>query len=346
MALPSNQAHYEYYELDTAFIAARHLPATLVDLALSRNIDAHKILRGTRLFYEDFFNEHLSLSPAQCFALFDNLHKYMPGQDSRFLLGHRLYPGNYGAASTALVSAGNLQDALDIFCEARVLLSPLLCPHLEYGEHDISVYWHYSCSTPEHPEFLVEILFAALGSLCRWLSGTALPWRYYFAYSPPKYIEQYQVNFGEHLHFNAQRNAMVIGREHLHSPWPKASPSTLAMARRAYLRERDALPAQDGFLVQIYQFLHSHISQAPNLEDTAKAFCMSSASLKRKLQKHRSHFQQQYDLVRRDLALQWLRQGGFSSEEIAQQLHFHDAANLRRAFKKWTGLTPSELRAG
>jgi len=33
-----------------------------------------------------------------------------------------------------------------------------------------------------------------------------------------------------------------------------------------------------------------------------------------------------------------------TNEQIASRLHFHDSANLRRAFKKWTGLTPMELK--
>ena len=35
----------------------------------------------------------------------------------------------------------------------------------------------------------------------------------------------------------------------------------------------------------------------------------------------------------------------FSNEQIAAYLGFHDANNFRRSFKRWTGLTPSMLRA-
>ncbi len=106
----------------------------------------------------------------------------------------------------------------------------------------------------------------------------------------------------------------------------------------------NTLPAQQSFLVSIYEYLQQHIHLDPSLDQTASDFYMSSASLKRKLQKHHTHFQAQYDAVRKDLALYWMNQEGMSNEQIANRLHFHDAANLRRAFKKWTGLTPMKLK--
>ena len=36
---------------------------------------------------------------------------------------------------------------------------------------------------------------------------------------------------------------------------------------------------------------------------------------------------------------------GYNNEQIAAYLGFHDANNFRRSFKRWTGLTPSMLRA-
>jgi hypothetical protein len=42
-----------WYGWDSRFIAAHHQPAVLLDLALSRGIDSHALLRGSGLFYED-----------------------------------------------------------------------------------------------------------------------------------------------------------------------------------------------------------------------------------------------------------------------------------------------------
>ena len=61
-----------WYEADSRFIAGHYQPATLIDLALSRDIDSHRLLRGTGLFYDDIVAGHTRLSPQQCFALIAN----------------------------------------------------------------------------------------------------------------------------------------------------------------------------------------------------------------------------------------------------------------------------------
>lgn len=335
-----------YYEMDTAFIPAQHFPAALMDLALSRGIEQHKIFRNTRIFYSDIITGNLRVTPGQCFQLMQNIQKQGNSQDISFLLGHRLFPGNFGAASTAFIHALHLQEALTTLHSLSAILTPLLNPRIVYEQDNLVIYWQDSCGASSCTGFLVEMMCTALAAASRWLGGEALPWSYYFAYEQPRHIEQYQVNLGERIYFNAQHNAMVIAREHLYTPWGKASPSAALIARQESVAALEDLPAKQGFLLSIYRYLEQHIQLNPNLEQTAADFCMSTASLKRKLQKHHSHFQGQYDAVRKDLAIYWLSQEGISTEQIASRLHFHDAANLRRAFKKWTGSTPMGLRLG
>ena len=75
----------------------------------------------------------------------------------------------------------------------------------------------------------------------------------------------------------------------------------------------------------------------------AAAFDTSPASFKRRLARHGTHFQEQLDLSRRDLALYLYQVKGYSNEEVALHLGFNDVTNFRRSFKRWTGRTPSEL---
>jgi AraC-like DNA-binding protein len=344
MHTPNNTNQKAYYEIDTAFIPVQHFPAALIDLALSRGIESYKIFKHTRIFYEDLRNSSVRVAPAQCLQLIQNIQKQHNSHDLSFLLGHRLLPGNFGAASTLCINAIHLQDALDNLHFLSAILTPLLRPRLVYEENNLAIYWQDTCGAENSLIFLVEMMFSALTAVSRWLNGTVLPWSYYFAYEQPAHIEQYEVNFGGQIQFNAQHNKMVIAREHIYTPWIKASPSVAFVAKHESAACLNTLPAQQSFLVSIYEYLQQHIHLDPSLDQTASDFYMSSASLKRKLQKHHTHFQAQYDAVRKDLALYWMNQEGMSNEQIANRLHFHDAANLRRAFKKWTGLTPMKLK--
>ena len=74
-------------------------------------------------------------------------------------------------------------------------------------------------------------------------------------------------------------------------------------------------------------------------QNPAEHFQMSSATLKRKLKKHQTHFQAQLDQSRLHTAIHLYRVQGFKTEQISQYLQINDTTNFRRAFKRWSGLT-------
>jgi AraC-like DNA-binding protein len=49
--------------------------------------------------------------------------------------------------------------------------------------------------------------------------------------------------------------------------------------------------------------------------------------------------------VRRTLALEHVKSGRFTIEEIAYRLGYSDLANFRRAFRRWESVPPSAYRA-
>lgn len=327
-----------YHELDNAFIPAHTWPRTLIDLALARGQQEHKLLRNTGIFYDDILRNTMLLTPLQVFRLLANAIKQPQGDELAFLVGRELLT----PYQTALCATNDLAELLDCFVNYSALLSPLLSMHLHYESDRLVIYWQDSFGADDLMPFLLAMIATSLRSFVRWRSGASPNWTFYFKYAKPEYIEQYQVHLGERLVFNAHTNAITIARGELHSNWSRAPLEAFAANSFTSLNSLAANNPR-GFLHEIYCYLNANLQHQPNLEQCAQDFNMSSASLKRKLQKHRSCFQQQYDLVRKHLALHWLSETGITQDEVARQLHFYDAANLRRAFKRWTGQLPSKL---
>lgn len=117
-----------WYETDSRFIPGHYQPAALIDLALSRDIDSHRLLRGTGLFHDDILAGQSRISPQQFLGLIDNSRRLLDASDSSFLFGQRLLPGHYGPASHALRHAQNLHQALQTLIDQQALLSPLAAP--------------------------------------------------------------------------------------------------------------------------------------------------------------------------------------------------------------------------
>ena len=80
------------------------------------------------------------------------------------------------------------------------------------------------------------------------------------------------------------------------------------------------------------------------IEDVARDLGFSRQTLYRRLKAEGMTFEQLLDDLRRRLALRFIRDEGLTVKDAAYQLGFSDPAAFSRAFKRWTGVSPSELR--
>lgn len=351
-----NSIPLQAFEVDTRCLSVQGQPMPLIDLCLQRGIDSHRLLRGTGLFLDDV----LSINPPpicaqQYLQLISNARQLLDADDSGFLYGQRILPGSLGLASQALQHCSNLQHALELLVELRPLLSPLLSPRLRLDKDYAYLHWFDSCEARDNRQFLVEASMTAVVAMSRRLGGEKLPWTLYFRHAQPRHIEQYWVNLGEQLTFSSPMDLMRIPRHYLtrpyqptantlHPPAAELPASPLAhIAIQQARRALDTLPARDNLLNTLYEWLCQHAREAPGLERAAEAFGMSPATFKRKLHKQGTSFQKQHDQVRLHLALYLFEVRGYSNEAVARYLHFHDATNFRRSFKRWSGAAPSAL---
>lgn len=81
------------------------------------------------------------------------------------------------------------------------------------------------------------------------------------------------------------------------------------------------------------------------LEEIAAGLNLGARSLQRKLKEEGTGYQQIADAVRRVLAEQYLSSGNYGVKEISGFLGYNEVSAFTRAFKKWTGNTPTEYRA-
>ncbi len=332
---------YGWYESDDKLFAAHHQPALLIDLLRSRDVCSHKILRGTGLFYDDILKGQSRISESQGLGLVANANKLNAEAELSFRWGSSWWPGHYGAASSLLGNAGNLNEALDALQQYRSLLTPWIIPHVVVDDRYCYVYW-LNLSGSGAERFLVEAAMSALTSYSRWMSDSRLPWKFGFSYSCPPHEEQYRVNLGNELWFNLGVDVMFIDKRWLNARWPRGSATAFQVARAECVAQIDfpemSLPEY------VYRTLLKQIQQPFNLPDMAAQLGMSPATLKRKLGKHGSSFQRLQDMARLQMSLYLLHVCGWNNEQVAAHLNFNDATNFRRAFKRWAGVTPSDSR--
>ncbi len=80
-------------------------------------------------------------------------------------------------------------------------------------------------------------------------------------------------------------------------------------------------------------------------KDVARSLGMSERTLARKLSDEGLNFTEILQHMRRDLAVRYLDDRNLHVSKIAWLLGFHEVSAFTHAFKRWTGKTPSQIRA-
>jgi len=109
----------------------------------------------------------------------------------------------------------------------------------------------------------------------------------------------------------------------------------------AYLAKLDHADVETRVKTLIIQGLPAgNVTQS----DIASRMHMSARTLHNKLASRNTNFHQLVEDTRRSLASAYMENPRMSVGEIAYLLGFSEASNFSRAFKRWTGRSPSARR--
>lgn len=81
-------------------------------------------------------------------------------------------------------------------------------------------------------------------------------------------------------------------------------------------------------------------------DKVADALCMAPTTLQFKLSERGTTFNELLDTTRKELASSYVQQSALSITEITFLLGFTDTSNFTRAFKRWQGVSPTQMREG
>jgi AraC-like DNA-binding protein len=158
-------------------------------------------------------------------------------------------------------------------------------------------------------------------------------------------MEQYIDLFQAPIFWSKGENALYFDARALEQPVPAGNEElareTDRIAER-YLATLDPERVQDRVRKALLTLLPSgEVDQ----EAVAKTLHRSVSSLQRQLTAEGASYRQILEDTRVSLAQQFVREKRYSLGQIAYLLGFSDQANFSRAFKRWTGNTPTEFRA-
>lgn len=191
------------------------------------------------------------------------------------------------------------------------------------------------------------LLLKLAHGLLSWLSGVETPvHQVQFAFPRPDFAADYAVVFPCAVHFDAPCTAITFDSRKFTGLIKRSSAEASEFLRRAPLDWIFTGSRAHMYSLRVRAFLYGATWQTCQLSDAAEALKMTPRTLMRRLTDEGTSFQDIKDALRRDIAIQALQEGKVSIAEIAHDTGFSASANFHRAFRKWTGRTPGDYRAG
>jgi AraC-like DNA-binding protein len=161
--------------------------------------------------------------------------------------------------------------------------------------------------------------------------------------SEPEKVLPYRRFFHCPLVFGASSDTLTISNTWLEKPLPSANPE-LARHNDDLVRRHLANLERGSLVDRVRATLAEDLTGDASPARVARALGMSERSLQRHLAQHGTSFAQVHNDTRRELACGYLRDPRWSVTEIAFLLGFEDSSSFARAFRRWTGKSPSEFR--
>ncbi|MDP5214657.1 helix-turn-helix domain-containing protein [Pseudoalteromonas tunicata] len=331
-----------YFEQQQKLFSSQQFAAQLIDIAMSRGVHVDKLLKGTQLFYQDIIKRDALISINQLDQLIHNSLKYIPGDDVSFLYGRHVNLAPHGLLPQALNHCQNFASQLRLSQCFQFQLCPMLFfqPRDQQDQRHLIINFALGQPKQQGLRFWCEFLASSLIANFKRQLGYTPAITIKFPYPEPDYLEQYQTHLAVLCEFDFPFFMISVPKSLLTMPFINTS---LTQKRFALAQLGKLKSARLVGLIQYIVQLLEHQSQL-GLEEVAEQLCISPATLKRKLKQHGCQFSELKDQVRQQKAIFAMLEQGYSNEKVAFALQFSDLTNFRRTFKRWTGMTPSQLR--
>ena len=255
-----------------------------------------------------------------------------------------LQAGHLGPLGFAWLASPTLRSALGRLNRFEAMVNDHLSVSMQERGDTLAVTIEFH-NEPVDAGLREDSALGILVAMCRRIAGEDLnPTAVYCQQATPEDTSEYFALFRCPVHFDAETTRMEFPRDAVDEPLTGCNQQVAAssdeMAIR-YLAWRD----RNDIVNRVRTWIIEHLAEGHVTEDrAAEALAMSTRSLNRKLREEDTSFKQVLNDTRRSLAERLITDPSLSLTEISFMLGFSEASSFSRAFKRWTGNSPSEVR--
>lgn len=259
-------------------------------------------------------------------------------------------PASLGLVGLLAMTSESVGESVERSMRYGRLLKEDVCARTQLTDDFLIVEIGLPASSPR------AIADASLASIRRtmerWTGERIRVREVFFQHPRPASTAAYDGVFPCPVHFGHGKNAIVFDREVAELRLTTAQPEVasyldgLARTKLAELtREEGALGAAVDLPAAVKRAVGDALAQGDlELARVARRLGMSTRTLQRALSRHGLEYRRLVEEARLGQALPLVTQTGRSFEDIAERLGYAETKAFRRAFHRWTGMSPLAFR--
>lgn len=147
------------------------------------------------------------------------------------------------------------------------------------------------------------------------------------------------------VRFDQLENTVVYFTSALAAGMLSADPALLEVFEEDARRRLEQLKSHATVSGRVQSIVGARLKgEVPSLVVIASELAMSERSVQRSHTEESTSYREIVDEVRKDLAMSHLSRGGATAADVAFLLGFSEPSAFTRAFRRWTGSSPSQFR--
>lgn len=323
--------------------------AALFDVLVDQGCAAGEILGNVNVTVDEVHSPKSRISLAELMTACKNAIRLSADLHLPYRIGTSIHISAYGMYGFAILCCPDFRKAMAFAELYHALAAPLAT--IEFTEEDGLASWVIepnarAATDPQLYRFITEMQIGIHISLMRDVMGAAfIPDQINLAYPEAHDFGLAADQIGCRLSFASRTNQIMFRSAWLDQVATLGNKTTYPAVVALCDDLLNELESRIGIAGTIRAHLLRNITNPPTLAAIAKLLEVSDRSLRRQLREQGISFRALLDDLRMQIALKYLRTTRLANEDIALALGFSDATNFRRAFRRWTNKSPSEIRA-
>lgn len=318
----------------------------MVDACARLGLDTTEILRVAKLAPATLDDPDARIRVEQVGALWQKAYELSKDPNLALHAIEVLPFGAYRVIDFLAASALTVGAALTKVSAYFPLINSLV--RLPYAVDDRQV--TFGVEAPSRPEIITrpyaEYTLAAVFLRTRMITNQTFALiRADFSHPRPADISEHERIFECPIRFGAEACQLVIAREAWDAPRSGGEPTLFSLLDTHAKILLEQVPSANDIVARVRKAIDAELRGGdPKMETVARQLAMSGRTLQRRLRDQGLVFNDILDEMRFRAARSYLAHRDVAGTEVAYLLGFAEQSSFNRAFKRWSGQTPTEYR--